>query len=455
MPSSLDSLSSLLPPQKKKILHNEYTKSGLTVVQIEMLSRKGVLCYDFIDSWKKLNQCTFPLKSQFFSKLTETPISDENYEFAQQVWTTFNIKTLGEYSDLYLKTDVLLLADVFENFRENCYTVYQLDPAHYFTAPGLSFDAMLKYTKIEIELLTDVDMFLFIEKGVRGGISQCSKRYSKANNKYMDEFDSSKESKYLIYLDANNLYGYSMTQNLPLNSFCWADADTFDVASILNISQDSSIGYIFEVDLEYPQELHDLHRDYILCAENGIVPGTKKDRKLLLTLFNKSNYVIHYQMLQFVLQQGLVLKKIHHVVQFHQSQWLKPYIDLNTELRSKAVNEFEKNFYKLLCNAIYGKTMENLRSRVDIRLKTKWNGRYGVSKLISLPNFKRNVIFNENLVAIELSKTNILMNRPITIGMSILDMSKVLMYNFHYNHMKKEYDDNIEIMYTGKKKKNV
>lgn len=449
MALSLDELSSFLPQQKKKILFKEYIKFGMNVDQIEMLSRKGVLCYDYIDSWEKLNQETFPLKSQFFSKLTDSHISDKNYDFAHKVWKTFNIKSLGEYSDLYLKTDVLLLADVFENFRENCYNIYQLDPAHYFTAPGLSFDAMLKFTKIEIELLSDVDMFLFIEKGVRGGISQCSKRYSKANNKYMDDFDQSQEPKYLIYLDANNLYGYSMTQYLPLNGFCWVDADAFDVATILSICHDSSKGYIFEVDLEYPQELHDLHQDYPLCAENGIVPGTKKDRKLLLTLFNKTKYVIHYRMLQFVLQQGLVLKKIHRVVQFQQSQWLKPYIDLNTDLRSKATNEFEINFYKLLVNAIYGKTMENLRSRVDIRLRTNLKGRYGINKMISMPNFKRSIVFNENLVGVELSKTNIKMNRPITIGMSILDLSKVLMYDFHYNHMKKEYGDNIEIMYTG------
>lgn len=361
--------------------------------QIKMLSRKGILCYDYIDSWEKLNQRSIPLKSQFHSKLSESDISDEHYAFVQQVWTEFNIGTLGIYTDLYLKTDVLLLADVFENFRANCYNIYKLDPSHYYTSPGLSFDAMLKYTKVEIELMTD--MLLLIEKGVRGGVSQCSKRYSKANNKYMVDFDKDLESKYLMYLDANNLYGYSMLQQLPLNSFSWVAADAFDVVKIMNFTHDSPVGYILEVDLEYPQQLHDLHSDYPFCAENGIVPGTKKDRKLLLTLFNKTKYVIHYRMLQFVLQNGLILKKVHRVVQFNQSPWLKPYIDLNT-------------------------------------------------------NFKRSVIFGENLAAIELSKTFIKMNRPILIGMSILDLSKLLMYDFHYNHMKKKYADNIQLMYTGK-----
>lgn len=448
MSSSLASLSLLLPPEKMKILYKEYSNSGMTNDQIELLSRKGILCYDYIDSWEKLDDQSLPSKEYFFSKLSESDISDEDYEFAQQIWRIFNVNTLGEYSDLYLKTDVLLLADVFENFRENCLQIYKLDPAHYYTSPGLSFDAMLKYTKIEIELLTDIDMFLMIEKGIRGGISQCSKRYSKANNKYMVDFDENQESKYLIYLDANNLYGYSMMQHLPLNNFSWAAANAFNVAKIMSIRHDSPIGYVLEVDMEYPKNLHDLHRDYPFCAENRIVPGTKRERKLLLTLFDKTKYVIHYRMLQFTLQNGLILKNVHRVVQFNQSPWLKPYIELNTDLRSKATNEFEKNLYKLMCNAIYGKTMENLRSRVDIRLRSKWVGRYGVSKLISLPNFKKNTIFNENLVAVELSKTNIVMNKPIAIGMSILDLSKLLMYDFHYSHMKAEYTDNIEIMYT-------
>lgn len=133
---------------------------------------------------------------------------------------------------------------------------------------------------------------------------------------------------------------------------------------------------------------------------------------------------------------------------------MKPYIDLNTELRTKATNDFEKNFFKLLCNAIYGKTMENIRSRVDIKLKSSWEGRYGLQKLISDPRFKRCTIFEENLVAVELYKTIIYMNKPISVGMVILDLSKILMYEFHYDYMKTKYGNNIQVMYTGKIKSN-
>lgn len=266
----------------------------------------------------------------------------------------------------------------------------------------------------------------------------------------MEAYDTSKRSSYIIYLDANNLYGWSMMQNLPLSNFKWIDSNKFNLDVIMGISSDSDIGYIFEVDLDYPQHLHDAHKDYPLCAETRTVPSTKNEQKLLLTLYNKRNYVIHYRMLQFVLQQGLLLEKIHKVIQFKQSKWMKPYIDLNTALRTKATNNFEKNFYKLLCNAIYGKTLEDDRSRCEIHLKTKYEGRYGAQGLISKPNFKRATIFDENLIAVHMNKVNTTMNKPITIGMTILDLSKVLMYDFHYNHMKKIYGNNIEIIYTGK-----
>lgn len=290
-------------------------------------------------------------------------------------------------------------------------------------------------------------MLLFIERGIRGGISQCSKRHAKANNKYMsDGYDPNAESSYLIYLDANNLYGHSMSQCLPLKGFMWCE-HSFTADGIMQISDESPIGFMFEVDLEYPTNLHNLHSDYPMCAEKRTAPNSKHS-KLLLTLYDKKRYVIHYKMLKLVLQQGLKLKKVHRVLQFEQSRWLKPYIDLNTELRTRATNEFEKNFFKLMVNTIFGKTMENVRGRVDIRLKSKWEGRYGARKLIVQPNFKRWTIFNKDFVAIHMNHTSILMNKPISIGMAILDISKELMYDYFYNFLKPKYKKNVEMMYT-------
>lgn len=457
MPHSLDFLASLLPTEKKTILHSlpelemrkgeGEKKYPFGSTQMKLLERKGVFCYDYMDSWGKLCEKKLPPKAHFYSKLTECDISEEEYDQAKTVWASFNIETIGEYSDLYMQTDIMLLADVFENFRQTCYNIYGLDAAHYFTAPGLSFDAMLKSTKVEIELLNDLDMLLFVESGIRGGISQCMKRYAKANNKYMQAFDPNIDSNYLMYLDANNLYGHSMTKHLPLRNFEWS-RKTFNAESIQQIADDSDIGYIFEVDLEYPQELHEAHKDYPMCAERRIVPGTKNQEKLLLTLFDKKKYVVHYSMLKLVLEQGLKLKKIHRVLQFEQSAWLQPYIQLNTRMRAAANNEFEKNFFKLMINAIFGKTMENVRNRVEIKLKSKWDSRLGVRKYISKPNFKKWTLFGPDFVAIHMNPIKCLMNKPIIIGMSILDISKVLMYDYYYNFLKKQYGENVEMMYT-------
>lgn len=446
MPSSLDSLASLVPSEKKKITHMELGKYSEN--QIKLLEKKGVFCYDYMDSWDKLNEGGLPSKELFYSKLTESHISEKDYEHACLVWDAFDIGSLGEYSDLYMQTDILLLADIFENFRETCHRIYGLDPAHYMTAPSLSFDAMLKYTKIEIELLTDIDMLLFIERGIRGGISQCTRRYAKANNKYQSNgFDPNAKPSYLIYLDANNLYGHSMSQYLPLKDFKWCEHN-FTTDTILNIADDSDTGYIFEVDLEYSANLHDLHSDYPFCPEKRPVSKSSKQSKLLLTLNDKERYVVHYKMLKLILQQGLKLKKIHRVLQFEQRPWLKPYIDLNTELRMGATNDFDKNFFKLMVNAIFGKTMENVRGRSDIKLKTQWEGRYGARKLIVQPNYKRWTAFDTNFVAIHMSHTKILMCKPISIGMAVLDISKELMYNFFYNFLKPKYGENVELMYT-------
>lgn len=238
-----------------------------------------------------------------------------------------------------------------------------------------------------------------------------------------------------------------MLQYLPLCEFTWCYKH-FTAESIELIPDDAEIGYIFEVDLEYPKHLHDLHRDYPFCAESMIVPGTKNDKKLLLTLYDKKNYVIHYRMLKCVLRNGLKLTKIHKVLQFQQSPWLKPYIELNTNLRMEATNDFEENFYKLFINAIFGKTMENVRARLDIKLRSKWDGRYGLRSYIAQPNFKKFKIFDQDFAAVEMLKTNIVMNKPISIGMSILDISKVLMYDYFYGDLKKKYGEKVQLLYT-------
>ncbi|XP_018403208.1 PREDICTED: uncharacterized protein LOC108780113 [Cyphomyrmex costatus] len=280
--SSLDKLASYLEKDKLKIVRSEF--SSLSDEDFNLLTRKGVFPYKYVDCVEKLNDTRLPPRESFHSSLTGDTVSESDYAHAANVWKRFSVRTLGEYSDLYLKTDVLLLTDVFENFRESCVASYGLDPAHYYTLPGFTWDAMLKHTRVKFELLTDIDMVMFIERGIRGGLSQCSGRYAKANNKYMRSYNSSKPSSYLMYYDVNNLYGWAMCQPLPYADFRSAeDAANFDANAI---APDSPTGYILEVDLEYPQHFHDAHADLPFCPTRD-KPPDKRENKLLATLYYK------------------------------------------------------------------------------------------------------------------------------------------------------------------------
>nr|WP_253308703.1 DNA polymerase [Rickettsia endosymbiont of Ceutorhynchus assimilis] len=447
MSSSLDKLASYLPEYPNL----RYQFAELDEDKIGLLTRKGVMPYDYIDSFDRFEEACLPPIEAFYNTLNDTPCPRKLYQRAKQVWSNFNCQDLGEYVDLYMKTDILLLADVFEQFRSSCLKTYELDPAHYYTLPGFTWDAMLKYTGREIELITDQDMFLFVERGIRGGLSQvCSKRQAQANNKYMPNYDSDKKESYLMYFDINNQYGWAMSQHLPYGGFEWTDTN-IDVTSIID---DAETGYMLEVDLEYPHHLHDLHKDIPLCPEH-INPKTGKPpksvrelTKLMATLHGKEKYIIHYRALKQALEHGLKIKKVHRVLKFNQSPWLKSYIDLNTKLRQLAKNEFEKNLFKLMNNAVFGKTMENIRKRVNVRLLTKWSGRYGAEAYISKPEFKTSTIFNENLVAVVLRKLEIYLNKPIYVGQAILDLAKTTIYDFHYGYMKNVFKDDCSVLYT-------
>ncbi|XP_071578660.1 uncharacterized protein [Temnothorax nylanderi] len=392
----------------------------------------GSISYEYVDSVDKLRETELPPREVFYSSLTDETASESDYEHATRVWRRFRVRDLGEYSDLYLKTDVLLLADIFENFRDTCVVSYGLDPAHYYTLPGYTWDAMLRYTGVRFELLTDIDMVLFVERGIRGGLSQCSLRYARANNRHVPTYDSSQPTTYLMYYDVNNLYGWAMSESLPYANFQWLDdPENFDVTTV---PADSDIGYILEVDLEYPPNLHDVHADLPLCPTRDKPPG-KRQEKLLATLYDKSRYVTHYQNLQQCLRLGLRLTRVRGVLRFTQSPWLRGYIELNTTLRTRASNEFERNMYKLMNNAVFGKTMENVRDHVDVRLVTRWDGRYGAEAMIAKPNFHSRSVFSENLVAIELRRLEVKFNKPVYVGMCILEISKTRLYEFHYDYM--------------------
>ena len=421
-------------------------------------------------------------------------MSDENFLHVQKAYKTHECKNLGDLTGVYCTGDNLQTADVFEKFIDVCLEKYKLDPSHYITAPSLANDAMLEMTGIKLELLTDPDMYMFFEDGIRGGNSMVTNRYSKANNphmgmirgktpkKIMEElrmrtkveeqfsikavckyfpdfseeemkdlkermrngeiFNTNETVKYIQYLDANNLYGWAMNQSLPVGDFKWLSEDNIKYY----MKNPSSIrSCTLEVDLEYSEELHDLHNDYPLAPENIEVNGTKK---LIAHLGNRKNYVIHYNYLHCCLRYGLKLTKIHRGVKYRESNFLEEYIASNTASRINAKNEFEKDFYKLMNNSVFGKTMENVRERSKIKIVNGQNTEK-LEKLIAKPNYKGAFVFEDsNLVSVNMGESTVLLNKPIYLGQAILDISKTLMYDFHYRYIKPKYGDRARLLFT-------
>ena len=439
--SSLEALVNNLTKEDFKNLHKYFTPK-----QAEILKQKGFYPYEYMDSEEKFNDTKPPPQRAFYSNLSGKGISNKNYNRVLNVWNTFNMKIFKEYHELYNITDVLLLADVFENFRDLCLKIYGLDPVYYFTAPGLAWDACLKVTGVQLELLSDPNMLLMFEKGIRGGISIISNRYGEANNKYLRKgYNKNLPSKYLMYLDANNLYGCAMSEKLPTHGFKWLSCGEMEKLFNSRVIQVwEKIPCILEVDLEYPENLHDLHNDYPFCPER--VKSKNGVEKLIPNLNDKTKYIIHYKNLIQCLRAGMKLKKIYRGIKFVESEWMKPYIDKNTNLRAKAKNNFEKDFFKLMNNSVFGKTMENIRNRVDVKLV---NTKEKLRKLVAKPNLKGPPkIFSENLVSVHMRKTSLTMNKPIYLGMCILDLSKIIMFDFHYNYIKSKYADKAKLLFT-------
>ena len=428
-----------------------------------LLLKKGIYPYEYMDSFERFNETELPEKENFYSSLNGKGISDEEYAHAQDVWKKFGCQNLGDYHDLYVVTDVLLLADVFENFRKVCQDRYGLDPANYYSAPGLSWDALLKKTRVELDLLTDLDMHLFIERRMRGGISMVSKRHARANNRLVEGYNPAEPTNYITYLDANNLYGWAMSQPLPKSGFHWKRVMPTE-EQIMKIGTNAKKGWILEVDLEYHEELHDVHNDYPLAPEKRVMEPWKMSEyqlqlmtdlgleppsteKLVLTLEDKEKYVTHYKNLQFYLSQGLRLKKVRRVLEFNQEPWMEPYIRINTEFRKQAKSDFETDFYKPMNNSVFGKTMENLRNRVEVEIVRAWDENK-IRKLVSDPSFHSFEHFSHDMAGIHMKKKRLVLNKPVYKGMTILENNKNLIYDFYYNYLKARYGPKCELIYT-------
>ena len=289
---------------------------------------------------------------------------------------------------------------------------------------------------------------------MRGGISCVNKRYSKANNKYCPDYNKTKPEKYISYIDMNNLYGGAMSEYLPYGKFKWIKINNEIVNKILNKSDNSLHSYFLEVDLDYPENLHDFHKDYPMVPEKikikdellspyGLKIKNKHDiksgdiNKLVPNLMPKKNHVVHYRNLKHYLSQRLISKKVHRILEFKQSAWMKAYIDFNTEKRKKATNEADKNQFNLLNNAAYGKTMKNMKKRMKIRIiKNKKD----LKKHTARPTYINYDYCGKRLIVIHEKKEQLTLIKPIYVENTVSELSKPAMFEFHCDFMKSEVD---------------
>jgi len=383
----------------------------------------------------------------------------KDYGRAQKTWSRFGVKNLCQYHDHYLLSDVLLLTDVFENFRNTIFENHRLDCLHFVTLPSLSWAIALKMTGIQLDLLTDPAAYMMIENSMRGGIATISHRYAKANNPQVPDYDNQLPTSYITYLDANNLYGAAMIEPLPVGEFRFLNENEMENFKLMDIAPDSETGYIIECDLQYPAHLHDAHSDYPLAPEHinitkemlspfaqSFVPDNwKPTSKLSPNLMDKTKYTCHYRNLQMYVEHGLIVGKIHRILSFHQSPWLKPWIDYCTMQRMLATSEFESDLAKLMANATFGKTLEQVRNRSNIRLIADSNK---LTKAVSKVSFRQSEIINSELVMVKSARRQVTLNKPIAVGFTILELSKLIMYRFYYDHLKREYADRCTLLFT-------
>lgn len=379
-----------------------------------------------------------PRRAHFFSSLSEETISKEDYKFAKKVWKTFKCRNLVDYTELYCQIDTVLLAEIFQKFRVDMMRFSSLDPARYISLPAFSFDSMLKITKCKLDLPTDINMVQFIENGIRGGVSFINTRYLTCKNK--------KEK--IHYIDANNLYGHAQMSNLPYQKFSWLKKSEIAKIDWKNIETESNVGYILEVDLIYPENLHETHSNFPLAPENiqvdfeNLSPFSKRslfrttktkkysDCKLSSTFHDRKNYVLHFKNLKLYLSLGMKLLNVHRVLKFQQKQFIAPFIKMCTQERQKAKTKFEQDQFKKVANSTYGKTIQNVRNYSTVKLHTT---KKSLLNAISHHTFKHFVIIDTNLVQTNHITPVICHDKPISVGMTVLELSKHIMFQFFYN----------------------
>lgn len=347
------------------------------------------------------------------------------------------------YIDFDCNCCLVDLIDTFESIRERLFQVYGLDIAHFVTVSSFAYQAMLKYTRIKLDPVPCFDTYDFLRRGIRGGINMCVKRHSKANNFYLPGYNQADDPKYIIHIDAVSLYGFVMQNfSLPVGQFRWLNEKEVETFSLSEPPGTPDKGYILEIDVEYPTELHDRFNDLPLCAE-------MKEERLLFTLEKKTHYVCHYMNALQMIRYGLNVKKIHRVLEFSHSNWMKSFIDITVKSRLSGTSGWEKKLYKSIICSAFGKCLQTSIRYPDVRLVSDATT---LDKYISKPTFTDRTIYINNsesdfLVGVHMKRIRMHVNKPIYVGVSVLDLAKHYMYEFYYEKLTRQFPST-KLLYT-------
>ena len=416
----------------------------------KLLTKKLAYPYEYFNCIDDYQKPVNNLKTEhFFSKLKKKCPGDEEIQRTMDIIERFNIKKGEEVTEIYFKSDVLLLACVFEKFIKVSVNEFGINPLYCVSLPGYTWQCGLKYTGINLQTLQDKDMILLLENNIRGGISSVMG----------DRYIKSDKNKKILYIDANNLYGHSMSEPLPYDEIKFDNI--IKLEDILNTPDDSGIGYFIEVDLTYPDNIKEKTKKFPFAPMNKkinpnnfndymkeIKPDTYiKAKKLICDWSDKKNCLIHYRMLKFYVGHGMIVDKLHNKISFTQSRWLEKYINFNTHKRNKAKDDFEKDFYNLLNNAFYGKTMENVRNRLKIKFIEKDDHKEIIKHQSKLTFNGIHKSYN-NCDSFSFKQNEVLMDKPKYLGFTVLELSKLLMYETYYDKLQPYFgQENIKLHY--------
>lgn len=438
-----------------------------TMEAFRKIVRKGIYPYEYMQQAECFDETELPSPNQFHSTLTGESITPEEYAFATDLWEEFAITDLGEWHDLYLAIDVNLLADVFENFRSMIYDDCGLDAVRYVSLPGLAKDMMLKSKPhrkqgefvfpFEIDLIHcyQSDLYLLCDNAIRGGITLVPKRFAQA-----------KKGNKIIDVDANNLYGWAMVQYLPDGNYKFLSRDVFGLFTptfIQTLLPNANIGYFFTVRLRFPKHIHDKIKEYPLApvkakvSEDDISDYTKelleatgakhdsRSPKLMLTLNERTNYTVHYRLLQLYLSLGAEMVEIQNIMSFTQSPWMKDFVMDQTMKRKQATSKFKKDLRKFVNNSGYGKCVQDNTKFRTVKFATN---DAEMLKNIRSPYYDKQDIINEECVMMAMRKGKVILDKPVAVGAAILELSKFHMYNFYYNVLKPVFKERVNLLMT-------